>query len=126
MKTSAMPALLISAVIAMGATAQAGDAAVRTRPSRTHATTVTTAGQDSFWSQLALPTLRRSDYRPTVLATIGNVFNSVLSTPQILQETVMGDRTFVNERGLLAPRETPPEERYVTLKNGAPLGTRPR
>ncbi|MEI9896633.1 MAG: hypothetical protein WDN28_22925 [Chthoniobacter sp.] len=45
---------------------------------------------------------------------LGRAWETFLHSPQILSEGVEGDRALVNQRGVLAPREIPVEERIIS------------
>jgi len=73
--------------------------------------------RENPWQALAWPVHTRRDSHNRALRTagapiifLGRVGNTLLHWPQILSETIEGDRAPVNKRGVLGVRETPSEE----------------
>jgi len=57
------------------------------------------------------------DEQPAVIRTVGYPFvfleragHSIIRTPQIVEQTYDGDRTFISKQGILAPREAERED----------------
>jgi hypothetical protein len=92
-----------------------------------HASSVTTVSsqEDTNWQELAVKSRYRGESRHSALRVagapvilLGRTFGTLIHWPQILSETIMGERAVVNKRGVLGTREIPAEDRYFSNEEG--------
>jgi len=103
MKTAKLTTLLLPVVLSTVGSAMAGDSGYTTRTS-------TTISTHSKWE--GQPRAVRVAASPFVF--LGRALETFLHSPQILAEGIEGDRALVNQRGVLAPREVPVEDRIIS------------
>ena len=72
-------------------------------------------GRNNPWNVLAHPTYHPREHRGPmkVVRVAGNVVDTFLRLPMVFAEAVYGDRVIVSKRGVLAPREVPPEDQVL-------------
>jgi hypothetical protein len=81
------------------------------------------AGESTYERQTVVTTRTHSKSEPGVLRVLaapfvflGRAAETVLHSPQLLSEGIMGDRPLVGRHGILAPRDIAPEDRIVSAE----------
>lgn len=101
---------LLAATLSLTVGAWAGD-------SRNSTSALSYADRENPWTAMAWHTHTRREIHPHALRVaaapvifLGRIAETFQHFPQIISETMQGDRALVNKRGPLGPREVPAED----------------